>query len=435
MLLLWLVYALPFIHIIPYLWFDFDHDNPLLLWGLVVNPYMVDKPIIMLTAMIGAVGGLGFAVGISLNNKKIVIDAGRISGEHTRKVKALSTPVWITWVIVAVALSWMAAPQETIFTAVYTASESLLENADFSSAKIISYALLSFALCDAILDLNPVRKRFKQRVIFCAIAFVVAFLQFLRGDRESVPLVFGALLVYYYWAAPITQRGRKNLPTVMIIVGAFGLVVVTSVLGVMRSLLVDVNSLTGIATIFDELVTTDVISVSNLLHGTWSGALMSPLSVAGDYINGLLPLKYGRDYLNLLLSIPPGFIADAVGYTRPWTPLTGPAWEMRYGLGGTHAVVLPFMNFRMIGVFVIPASWAFGFTIVEKIALKRLTVLNLAFLCTVVTVSPHWLWYGEKNVVNVLIIWYLLSLLYRFSLSLRSWKQHVASAQTVSAIR
>ena len=29
---------------------------------------------------------------------------------------------------------------------------------------------------------------------------------------------------------------------------------------------------------------------------------------------------------------------------------------MRYGQGGTHASVLPFMNFRMLGVFLVPAK-------------------------------------------------------------------------------
>src|SRR6266850_6854491 len=46
--LLFVVYALPFIHIIPYIWFDFVADAPVVLWGLLANPYMLDKDVIEL---------------------------------------------------------------------------------------------------------------------------------------------------------------------------------------------------------------------------------------------------------------------------------------------------------------------------------------------------------------------------------------------------
>jgi len=91
---------------------------------------------------------------------------------------------------------------------------------------------------------------------------------------------------------------------------------------------------------------------------------------------------------------------------------------MRYGLGGTHAAVVPFMNFRLLGVLVIPALWAYIFTRYEKGAMKRLSVANLALLCTVAMAAPHWLWYGEKNGFNAMVIWMLLTFLYRLSLSL-----------------
>src|SRR2546423_13698154 len=65
-LLLLITYLLPFIHVIPYNWFDFRSESPVLLWGLAVNPYMTDQQTIELMAMIGAVGACGFAAGISV---------------------------------------------------------------------------------------------------------------------------------------------------------------------------------------------------------------------------------------------------------------------------------------------------------------------------------------------------------------------------------
>jgi len=414
MLLFWLVYALPFIHVVPYLWFDFANENPLVLWGLAVNPYMLEEAIIQLTAMIGAVGGIGFALGVSLNNKAIVRDTGM----NRRLVRTLSIPIWMVWVIGGVALSWLSAPESTLFTANYAESKSALDGANFSSAWMISYVLLAFALCDAILDQNPARKAFKRIVVFIAIAFVLVFLQLLRGDRESISFVFGALLVYYYWAGPLTQKQQMQIPWKKILVGGFVLFVISMVVGGTRHSLVvtlDIGTLVGL---INDLYGSEVFNISNLLHGTWSAVLLTPLSVAGDHVYKLLPLKFGEDYLNLFLSLPPGFVADAVGFQRPSDALAGPAREMRYGLGGTHLAVMPFMNFRMIGVLVIPALWAYIFTHHEKGALQRLSVTNLTLLCSVSMAAPHWLWYGEKYVLNVLIIWLLLIVLYRISLSI-----------------
>lgn len=418
MLLLWLVYTLPFIHIVPYLWFDFDSEAPLILWGLAVNPYMLDEQIIKLTAMIGAVGGLGFALGISLNNKKIVRDASCSPGGSFLHIRTLSLPVWFMWVFVGVALSWLAAPQDLLFTATYTTSASALESANFSSAWMISYVLLTFALCDSILDRNTVRKTLKRQAIICAIIFVAIYLQLLRGDRAVLPFVFGALLIYFYWAAPATQKSRLKLPWLKIMIGGLVLVVVSMIIGATRYSLVGMEDIGSILSLLGELVESDRIGISNLLHGTWSAVLLTPISVAGDHIYGLLSLKLGQTYLDLLLSIPPGFVADAVGYARPIDSFSGPAWEMRYGLGGTHASVVPFMNFRMIGVFLIPAIWAYIFSRYEKHALRRLSVINLSLLGSIALASAHWLWYGEKNGFNVLIIWFLLAVLYRVSLLL-----------------
>lgn len=417
MLLLWLVYGLPFIHIVPYLWFDFGNENPIILWGLLVNPYMLEKRVIELTAMIGAVGAIGFALGVSLHSKVIVRDSGLNAAGNRKQTKTLSTSIWIVWVILGVALSWLAAPENTLFSSVYTESDSALKDANFSSAWMVSYVILSYTLCDAILDQNYEKKAFKLKVVFVAVAFVVVFLQFMRGDRESIPFVFAAILVYFYWASPFTNKGKLQIPWRKVVAAIFLLVVFSMVVDGVRHSLIDIQNIVQFLRLLTALFESDDFGIFNLLKGTWSAVLLTPLSVAGDYIYKLMPLKFGEDYLNLFLSIPPGFVADAVGYKRPIDSATGPAWEMRYGLGGVHATVLPFMNFRMIGVLTIPGLWAYIFTSYEKGALKNLNVTNLTLLCTIAMAAPHWLWYGEKNGLNALFIWFFLAFIYRLSLS------------------
>ena len=416
MLLIWLVFALPFIHIAPYIWFDFNQD-PTVLWGLAVNPYMLDEHVIKLTAMIGAVGGMGIAFGASLNCGRIQQDLGISSDGSKRVFRTITMPVWLVWVLVGLALTALSAPQETIFNAAYTQSKSALDGVNFSSAWMMSYVILSLAFCDALLEQKAAIKKLKIKIILAAIILVVVFFQLLRGDRESVPLVFGLALGYYYWAAGITQRRRVTIPWRKIAGVAFGLVVVSMFLGAIRSGLTGA-SLADSGALIGDLFESESIGLANALNGTWSAVLLTPLSVAGDHIYGLLVVKWGQDYLNLFLSVIPGFLSDAIGYIRPIDAGQGPAWEMRYGLGGTHATVVPFMNFRMLGVFFGPAIWTFIIISVEKKALRQVSVINLSLLVTFAMASPHWLWYGEKNGFNALMLWLILVFFYRVSLGL-----------------
>lgn len=414
-LLIWLVYVLPFIHIPPYIFFDFSR-NPLLLWGLAVNPYMVDERVIMLTAMIGAVGGMGIVLGTSLNRRRLQQDTGINPDGSKRQFRTIPMPIWLVWVAIGVSLTVLSAPQETIFTAEYTQSKSALDDANFSSAWMMSYVILSFAFCDALLERRKAVKHLKRKIIFATVILIVFFFQLMRGDRESVPWLFGLVLVYYYWAAGITQRRGFTIPWSRIASATFILIAISMVLGAIRSGLSGA-SLADVGSLIAELYESDTIGLANALHGTWSAVLLTPLSVAGDHIYGLLSIKWGQDYINLILSIIPGFFADAIGYIRPIDSGQGPAWEMRYGLGGTHAAVVPFMNFRMFGVFLVPALWAFVIVNTEKKALKKVDVVNLSLLVVITMASPHWLWYGEKNGINAIILWLIFAFFYRVSIT------------------
>jgi len=416
MLLFWLVYALPFIHIPPYIWFDFGSE-PLLLWGLAVNPYMVDERVIQLTAMIAAVGGLGFALGCASSNKRILQDNGRNPDGTLRIFHTMEMPLWMVWVGIGVLLTALSAPQETVFTAVYTESASALDGANFSSAWMMSYVILSFTFCDALLERRSNIKRLKMIVMIASIILVVVWFQLLRGDRESVPWVFGLALSYYYWAAGVTQRRGFTIPWHKIAGTVFVLLMVSMVVGVLRSGLAGVSASEALDVIM-ALYYSDTIGLNNLFTGTWSAVLLTPLSVAGDHIYGLLNLKWGQDYLNLLLSSIPGFLADAIGYLRPIDSNQGPAWEMRYGIGGTHATVVPFMNFSILGVFLITALWSWFFSRIERSTLRRVDVVRLSFLVTFAMAAPHWLWYGEKSGINALVIWLVFSFFYRISLTM-----------------
>ena len=69
--LLFFVLILPFIHVVAYIWYGFGAGETLMFWKLMFNPYMSEKVIIELTAMIGAVGSAGFIVGATLLPGKV----------------------------------------------------------------------------------------------------------------------------------------------------------------------------------------------------------------------------------------------------------------------------------------------------------------------------------------------------------------------------
>jgi hypothetical protein len=202
------------------------------------------------------------------------------------------------------------------------------------------------------------------------------------------------------------------------------------VVGALRHDLTEVSSLADLVELIHDLKMLGVLSIDTLITGTWSAALLTPLSVAGDYLHGSLPLKFGQTYIDLAFSVVPGFVADWVGYARPIDSFKGPAWEMTYGLGGTHAVVVPFTDFRMLGVYVVMGLFSFAITRIERYAITRPSVANLSLLGVIAMAIPHWLWYGEKNIINALVIWAVLAVAYRIRLTKR-WTSHTAgSAQS-----
>jgi hypothetical protein len=413
-LVLFVGYALPFIHIVPYIWFDFDAPSPLVLWGLLANPYMVDRRIIELMSMMGAVGAAGFMAGTAvLYGKLPVVDHKATEALASRPRRTLSMPFFLIWIGVAIILSWIKAPSETLLVSTYGASAAAADNWNFGSAWMISAAFLLFAHADAMFDPSPTVGKLKRRIVLVTFVVIVVWLQLLRGDREALPCVLGALLMYYVWGQSLVP-GKKSLKGkgLPLLLGVLAIGAVSFFVAALRSR----GAGLGVAGLFGELMIlseTDLFRFDNLIHGTWSAVLLTPLSTAGKYLSGELSLAYGKTYVDFVASIVPGFVADAIGYVRPIDALRGPSYEMTYGMGGTHAVVVPFMNFRMAGIFLVIALWSFAFAKLERHSMKRVTVANLALLGLIVTAIPHWLWYGEKNIMTTLMIWLILAVLYR----------------------
>lgn len=340
-------------------------------------------------------------------------------GPDKLRRETLAMPEFVTWIAVSVILTWVSSPKATVFTAVYTESQTIDATWNFAATWMISYAFLMFALSDSVFEKRQSISQAKRWLIVVAMGVIVIWFQLMRGNRESLPLVVATLLTYFVWGRSLAQGSGRPVAVLRpgVTIAILCVFLASYLVGLVRFSLVGVTNVAEGASVLRDLAYGNAIRFDNAITGTWSAVLLTPLSIAGDYVYGILPLKNGQTYLDLLGSIIPGFVADWIGYTRPIDAQRGPAWEMTYGMGGTHAVVLPFMNFRMPGVFVILGVLGALTRFVEGAVLKRPTVVSLALLGSIVMALPHWLWYGEKNIINVFIIWLVLSFLYRIRLT------------------
>ncbi|SHH37883.1 hypothetical protein [Bradyrhizobium erythrophlei] len=447
-------FALPFVHLIPYLFFDWNYQpahlwipGDLTIWGLATNPYMFDLETIKLTAELGAAGVSGLLAGMFARYAR---PEGRNDGFWKNVPPKTLNIVWFYGLLaMALVASKLASPARTIFEAEYAGVGTSSESLNFGSLGLVSYSLIILCLVDAIFDSNRRTGIWKLVALVCSILYVVIWLQFARGDRESIPMVIACAILFWRWGAPHFARSKSKIVALRALAVALVIVVMAAgfVLQSLRQNLVGKN-LSDIVSIAEQSYS-DLNPVGSKLStsaatpraaeaaqqptgrgvlfdridriipkGTWSAVMLTPLSVAGDSLRGQLPMKLGQTYLDLILSIPPGFVASRLGYHRPIDADHGPAHEMRYGQGGTHAVVVPFMNFRIIGVVLILAAWGWLFASVERRtsnidppwAIQKVTAYGMT--CAII---PQWIWYGEKILITGFFIWLAISAFYLFA--------------------
>lgn len=414
---LFISFALPFIHIPGYIFYDFN-SNPSSLWGLATNPYMLDESVIKLTAMMGSTGLLGIVLGFVIAGRKVIHQQNLILKSSDSNFARLTLLDTITLLLIGLFFSVLSAPSDSILTAAYTHSKTLLQGKGFDSAWMFGYIAITFAYCDAWLDHSRKTASLKRKLCIGFILYIFIVLQLMRGDRESIPWVFALFICPYFCSRIFVDQAHVVIKWRMFVIGSLLLLSLNFVVGLLRSNIYGLGPAEAINSLM-VLLSSDRYNFSNLFSGTWSAVLLTPLSVAGDYIHERQSLKWGLDYWNLLLSTPPGFVANWFDYVRPWSGDVGPAWDMRYGIGGTHALVLPFRNFSMPGVFLISAIVSYLVCRFEVLTQERFSLYRLTLVLILIMVIPHWLWYGEKYILNALIIFLIFKIIYRLMFSVR----------------
>ncbi|TDA69581.1 hypothetical protein E0765_00355 [Sulfuricurvum sp. IAE1] len=396
-----IVYLAPFVHLYEYLIYGYDYREHA--FGLLMsNSYSFVQPIIETMGLLAATGALGLLIGL--------ISGGKFPGRSTLPSQSTYLPLsmrgfWF-FLLLSLFFAFIDKPTQTITEAAYTASLNLLQQAgiSFNGAWQMSYILLAAAYIDSVLS----RDRTKT-YLFVAVLILETYWQFSTGNREIIGFYLFLLLMNAY-------RIRRTKQAVFLFLAAVFLLLVSQIVGVMRSMATDKDLVEMAATMYEN------VYFDRMLQGTWSAVCLTPLSVAGDYYYGLLDFKYGSTYLDYILSLPPSFLADMLGYIRPVNGFAGPAWEMRYGIGGTHALVVPFMNFGIMGVFGIMFLYGLLLSRIEaKLAANNF--YNLLLIGVFALNILFWFWYGEMYMIRGLMAYAFAALLYFIAVKVQwRWK-------------
>jgi hypothetical protein len=244
-----------------------------------------------------------------------------------------------------------------------------------------------------------------------ALGIIIIFFQILRGDRDSAALVAATAMLHA--TAPIwresfnrqiklsRQRLRKLIIPLLVVVLIF------VALGAARSTFSDFEGLQA--------------SPSKLLESgfnqtTWTAVLWTNLSAAYLYRSGNVHYKYGSTYRDYALSIIPGIISKLIGVERPIEAWKGPAWELGKSIptgGGIHAAIVPFMNFGILGTFVILMLYGYMIGRAEMLGqIPRLwpRLIWVGFLLS----SFRWFWYGDMIFIRALMGMVLAGIIYEF---------------------
>ena len=89
---------------------------------------------------------------------------------------------------------------------------------------------------------------------------------------------------------------------------------------------------------------------------------------------------------------------------------------MKFGLGGVHGSVIPFRNFGFVGLLLAFVLFSFLIVRVEQACRNKATPANTSVLVAIAATLPHWLWYGDKYMVNAVIIVCIILVLRRLSM-------------------
>lgn len=326
--------------------------------------------------------------------------ADTLDGGASRKGCALDGALFLFLLLISLTLSYGAnGASPTIFTAAYRGTSGWTVDAGFAGAGFACYLICILLFIDAQRD-APSRRRQKMTLLLSVTVSATLFIELIRGNRDSIGLIV-ALMALYVTDSTIPSARRTcavgkektNRFRRLVLLG-FGVVTVYAMLTPLRT------RLAGSAAAVASLSWRDIV-IGVLIESTWTFVLLTNLGLAGFYRAGTIDYLCGATYLDYLLSLPPGPIARAIGYTRPLEHFQGPNWWfVGIGSGGIHPVAVPFMNFGIFGVFFVLLLFGAFIAWADH---PNGSVWRRFLYAGIIVGSFKWFWYGDMTVIRVLM--------------------------------
>lgn len=391
------VFFLPFIHVLEYI-ANGDIVLNKSIWGLNSNIYNQDINIIRRLSTVGCVGLIGICLGVAFFQTILGIRKKNDAVPFGVFDYSLGVEWFCVFAGFSFFLSLINTPLQSIFEGAYAFGDSMafVNKINFNGAWQLSYIFLLVLHIDFLLQQKSKIKIIKG-VIVATLFFVIVFwFQLMRGDRECFGLIVSIAVMFFI----NTEKGLKISKLKLCIAGGVLaiFVIIFQYVGLIRSTLY-----TG--KIPEFKINTD------MLVGTWSSALLTPLSVVGDFYYDTMELQKGKTFLDMFLSLPPGALTNALGVERAIEATQGPAWQMRFGIGGTHAVVVPFMNFGIYGVLCVSIIYGLLFSWAESL-IDYFSMFGRLFYGALFVGLPIWIWYGELSGIRSVMAAFIVYIFY-----------------------
>lgn len=405
---------------------NFSTDTSFLVPGLLPFFAAETQPVVaagVLNAYILLFVGFWLALKIPLIRKT----SGRLV------LTSANTPLSVLAVFssLSLVLAWFAAPPAFLWESRYASQPLRVHAVGLTSAWLISISIACYVAVVAYTSTGKKRK-YAAAIAIVNLCLVVIYFGLLRGDREYA--VFAGVLVVILMSTKVTNAGRSVTKRRLALVTVISVAIFTALqtVGRIRSSLFTAQSIPDATALVINQIGQVAAAPTLLAYGSWSAVIRSLFSAVESVEVGGRNLSWGQSYLDLGLSIPPGFLFEYLGLSRPIDFDSGPAVEFFTGTGGLHFLTVPFINFGLLGCF------AFGFLTLylwRWIATTRASRNDPVALLTLVLlagVMPTWLWYGDKALVNALIILLLLICSLRLQVRLQSRRQGGRGSATAS---
>lgn len=387
-----------------------------LVWGPQhVRWLTVDRAVMADVLYMGALGllalGVGQWSGYAGRQRKRPRTSRRESPDGTL---ALSAHLFL--LAISIYLSWYGARGGYVFDIAYgsVSGGARSESINLNAAALAGHLLLLLLLLDAARGAQSRKLRRTKSVVAVAVmVYITTVLQLLRGDRQGLTLVVGAVVVYLL-AQPKCKSERSirghlshspSWAALRRIAFPLALTLVAFIaIGGLRS------------TVAGGVANSGAI-IEGVRRGyeqnPWTPILLTSVANSSHFVHGEGDLEMGTTYWHYLLSLTPGPLSEVLGFERPLERGQGPAWWARgIGLGGIHLSVVPYRNFGPAGLALILYVLGYALGKVEAAATRQSAGLWIRYLYVcIIAVAVRWFWYGDMYLVRALMLavgWYVL---------------------------